>query len=243
MEWSDRGIILGTRRHGETGLIVEALTYAHGRHLGLVRGGRSTRHRSAYQPGNTVDLTWRARLEDHLGAYTGDMTVARAAAVMDDRLRLACLATAVALGRLLAEREPAPRLAHQLESLLDLVVEEGAWAPGLVRLELSVLGDLGFGLDLTQCALTGATEGLAWVSPKTGRAATREAGARYSNRLLALPGFLLAGEGDGVGDIPASDILDGLRLTGHFLQEHVYGPRAVHPPETRSALVRDLSKI
>ncbi|VAW12587.1 DNA recombination and repair protein RecO [hydrothermal vent metagenome] len=246
MEWTDRGIVLGTRRHGESGLIVEALTYAHGRHLGLVRGGRSSRHRATFQPGNSLQLTWRARLEDHLGVYSGDMSVARAAAVIESRTRLYGLGLAVALARLPAEREPAPQLASQLETLLDLIAEDGVWLPELVRFELAILGDLGFGLDLTECALTGVAEDLAWVSPKTGRAACRKAGAPYRDRLLVLPEFLQArpdhkdpAGGETVSD---ADILAGLRLTGHFLDTNVYGPRTIAPSETRAGLVRDLQR-
>lgn len=246
MEWTDRGIVLGTRRHGESGLIVEALTYAHGRHLGLVRGGRSARQRATFQPGNSLQLTWRARLEDHLGVYSGDMSVARAAAVIESRMRLSGLGTAVALARLLAEREPAPQLASQLETLLDLIAEDTIWLPDLVRFELTILGDLGFGLDLTECALTGGTEDLAWVSPKTGRAACREAGAPYRDRLLVLPGFLRARRDTPDGELEEAvsdiDILAGLRLTGHFLDACVFGPRAIAPSEARAGLVRDLQR-
>lgn len=246
MEWSDRGIVLGTRRHGETATIVEALTYAHGRHLGLVRGGRSARHRSTFQPGNTVELTWRARLEDHLGTFSGDLSVARAATVIEDRMRLNGLSTVCGLAHFLAEREPAPRLTHQLETLLDLICEDATWLPELVRFEIAVLGDLGFGLDLSRCALTGVTSDLAWVSPKTGRAASRAAGAPYRDRLLALPGFLRPPNDamDPAGDegVLDADIIDGLRLTGHFLQLHVIGPRTATPSEARAGIVRDLIK-
>ena len=242
MEWTDRGIVLGTRRHGETSTIVEALTYAHGRHLGLVRGGRNARYRSTFQPGNTVALTWRARLEDHLGAYSGDLSVGRAAAVIEDRMRLNGLSAVCGLAHLLPEREPTPRLADQLETLLDQLVEDTVWLPGLVRFELAILSDLGFGLDLSQCALTGVTADLAWVSPKTGRAASRQAGAPYSERLLPLPEFLTP-RGD-IEEAPVSDpeIIAGLRLTGHFFDLHVFGPRALVPVESRAGLIRDLLK-
>jgi len=246
MEWTDRGIVLGTRRHGETSTIVEALTYAHGRHLGLVRGGRIARHRSTYQPGNTVELTWRARLEDHLGAYSGDLSVARAAAVIEDRMRLNGLSTACGLAHYLPEREPSPRLADQLETLLDLIFEDKTWLPGLVRFELAILSDLGFGLDLSQCALTGVRSDLVWVSPKTGRAASGKAGAPYADRLLVLPRFLRPQDAvpDDGGDetVAKSEIASGLCLTGHFLDVHVLGPRAIAPSEVRAGLLRDLLK-
>lgn len=245
MEWTDRAIVLATRRHGESGLIVEAMTYAHGRHLGLVRGGRSSRLRSAFQPGNTVELTWRARLEEHLGLYSGDMTVARAAGLMADRLTLSGLSTAVALARLLPEREPGPRLAHDLEDLLDRMAVGGAWIEALVRYEMAILDDLGFGLDLTRCALTGVTGDLAWVSPKTGRAASAEAGSVYAEKLLPLPAFLAPGSAEGgVGDPEpqSGELLAGLRLTGFFLDRHVYSPRGLTAPESRNALLRAVER-
>jgi len=246
MEWTDRGIVLGTRRHGETSTIVEALTYAHGRHLGLVRGGRNARHRSTFQPGNTVELTWRARLEDHLGTYSGDLSVARAAAVIEDRMRLNGLSTACGLAHYLPEREPSPRLTDQLETLLDLIFENKAWLPGLVRFELAILSDLGFGLDLSQCALTGVTSDLVWVSPKTGRAASRQAGTPFADRLLVLPGFLqtpdLVPDDERDETVANSEIASGLRLTGHFFERHVLGPRAITPNEARAGLLRELLK-
>jgi len=244
MEWTDRGVILGARRHGEQGLIVEALTYAHGRHLGLVRGGRSVRHRSTFQPGNSVTLTWRARLEDHLGVYSGEMLVARAAAVMEDRKKLSGLAATVVLGHLLAEREPVPHLADKMETLLDQIAEDRLWLADLVRFELLILGDLGFGLDLTECALTGATEDLVWISPKTGRAASAKAGEPYKSRLFRLPKFLRTGNTSPSDDttVPLDQILEGFRITGHFLNHHIYRPRSVSPPEPRAGLLRELHR-
>lgn len=249
MEWTDRGVVLATKRHGDSGLIVEALTYAHGRHMGLVRGGRSARLRSAFQPGNTLELTWRARLEEHLGVYSGDMIVARAASIMEDRSRLLGLTVCASLGRLLAERDPVPRLVDQFETLLDGLTEGDTWLTGLVRFEMAILNELGFGLDLTSCALTGVKDDLAWISPKTGRAASRKAGDKYADRLLALPKFLAllpnsADDLQAAAAVAASteDLIKGLCLTGHFLDRHVYGPRSITAPEARATLVANLVK-
>lgn len=233
MQWTDDGIVLGTRSHGESSVILELYTRQHGRHLGLVRGGRSRRQQPVLQPGNTVHATWNARLDEHLGAYAVEASVSRAARLMEARGGVAGITLVAALARLLPEREPHGGLFEALELIADALPAVEVAAPLIVRLELEILQDLGFGLDLTECAASGATEDLVYVSPKSSRAVSREAGEPWRDRLLPLPGFL---RGEGVVD--ASAIRDGFRLTGHFLARHVYEPRGLAMPDAREAFIR-----
>jgi DNA repair protein RecO (recombination protein O) len=235
MQWTDEGVILGTRRHGETSLIVELMTPAHGRHLGLVRGGRSRRQQPVLQPGNSVTATWRARLDEHLGNYTVDAATLRAARLMEGAAGLYGIQAIAGLLRLLPERDPHPQLYELLLAILDWLEEPIAAGAVLVRFEARMLEELGFGLDLERCAATGSTGELIYVSPKTGRAVSRLAGEPYIDRLLALPRFLVE---NGEAAAPsAADILAGFRLTGYFLARHVYEPRGIEPPDARARLI------
>ncbi len=239
MDWSDDGIVLSSRPHGETGAIVELLTRAHGRHLGLVRGGRSRRHRPILQQGNVVKARWRARLSEHLGAFEVELTDARAALVLDDPAALAGVGTLCALARLLPERDPHRTLHDAAHVILDHLDEAGLWPGLLVRWELGLLEELGFGLDLSACAKTGGREGLIYVSPKSGRAVSREAGAPYAGKLLALPAFLGR---EGAAGFGLEDVLAGFALTGHFLEMHVLRPRGLEMPEPRERLIGRLAR-
>ena len=239
MDWSDEGIILSTRSHGETNAIVEVLTRAHGRHLGLVRGGRSRRQRPALQPGNVVNAYWRARLAEHLGNYTLEMIEARAALALDDPTALAGLSTLCALARLLPEREPHGALHDTARLVLDHIGEPDVWPGLLVRWEMGLLDELGFGLDLSACAKTGQRRDLIYVSPKSGRAVSREAGAPYARRLLALPAFL---KPNGGTELASLDLLAGFALTGHFLELNVFRPRGIAMPEARNSLLMRLAR-
>jgi len=235
MQWTDDGIIIGTRRHGETSLIVELMTPAHGRHLGLVRGGRSRRLQPILQPGNSVSATWRARLDEHLGHYTIEATTQRAARLIEGPAGLYGIQALAALLRLLPERDPHPQLYDGLEAILDFL-DDPLIAGGLiVRFELKLLDDLGFGLDLDRCAATGAFDDLIYVSPKSGRAVSRSAAAPYRDRLLPLPAFLKAAPT--ANRPPAADLADAFRLTGYFLARHVYEPRGLAPSEARTSLI------
>ena len=212
MEWSDEAIVLNAERYGEADCILDVMTPAHGRHRGYVKGGMGRRQRANIQPGNEVVISWRARVAD----------------LLSSRERLAAfLSVAALLVVAMPEREPHERVYNGLIALLDLLADEEAglmdYGAGLVRLELGVLGELGFGLDLSACASTGVTEDLVYVSPKTGRAVSRQAGAPYKKKLLALPGFLLGGTGAGV---VMQDVTDGLALTGYFLERHMHLSRA-----------------
>ena len=235
MEWRDDGIILGVKRHGETGAIVELMTRAHGRALGLVRGGRSRRQQTALQPGNSVDASWRARLEEHLGVFVIEPTCARAGALMESAAALNGLQHVSALLRLLPERDPHAALFETLELIADHL-HEPRIAPALVaRFELAMLAELGFGLDLSDCVATGARDDLIYVSPRSGRAVSRAAGAPYAERLLPLPHFL--SEADKIGTPSRQDVLNGFRLTGFFLERDVFLPRGLAAPDARAAFL------
>ncbi|KKB11357.1 hypothetical protein VE25_13735 [Devosia geojensis] len=233
MEWTGEGLLIGVRRHGETSVIAEAMVAGRGRCLGLVRGGRSTRQAATLQPGNTVQLVWRARIEDHLGTFAVELLEARAAALIADRGRLYLCQLLCDHLRLLPERDPHDRLLGLALDLLDSPLDGIA----LARFEMTLLDELGFGLDLTSCAATGVTEDLAYVSPRSGRAVSRLAGEPYKDKLLALPKCLTErGNGD------PRDIAAAFRLTGYFLNEHVWGPRRLDPPATRDRLVEMLTE-
>nr|WP_092617489.1 DNA repair protein RecO [Roseospirillum parvum] len=229
MSWQDTGIVLTTRRLGEHDLLLGVLSRQHGRHAGVVKGGAGRRGRGLYQPGNQLALTWRARLEDHLGTFSAELTEARAAALFDRPGPLAGLAAACAvLAATLPERDPWPDIHDDLVRLLAALGDDN-WAVAYVRWEASLLADLGFGLDLSACAVTGRTDDLAYVSPRTGRAVCREAAGPYRARLLPLPAFLLAEVPPGPGDLA-----NGLALTAHFLAQHVLAPRPL--PQPRAGL-------
>lgn len=239
MEWHDEAVVLAARRHGETSVIAELLTATHGRALGIVRGGRSRVQRPVLQSGNIVSAVWRARLEEHLGNFRIEPVSLRAAMVMDDAFRLAGLITLTRLAQLLPEREPHPRLYAALRLVLDALDDDAIWPVLLVRWELGLLEELGFGLDLARCAATGTAEDLAYVSPKTGRAVSRGAGQAYHDRLFALPPFLL---GTQSGPPAAQEIAAALRLTGHFLTRHLLAPRGLDLPEQRRWIIDRLNR-
>jgi DNA repair protein RecO (recombination protein O) len=236
MQWSDEGIIIGTRRHGETSLIVELMTPGHGRHLGLVRGGRSRRQQPILQPGNGVTATWRARLDEHLGHFTIEPTTQRASRLIEGRAGLYGIQTLGGLLRLLPERDPHRDLYDGLRAMVDCLDDPLLAGALIVRFELKLLEELGFGLDLDSCAATGANDNLAWVSPKSGRAVSRSAGEAYADRLLPLPAFLL--EPPLAQAPPAAEIANGFRLTTYFLSRHVYEPRGLSLPDARAGFLR-----
>ena len=238
MEWSDEGIVLTLRPHGESSGILEALTRNHGRHLGLVRGGGSTKGRASLQPGNRVKLTWRARLSENLGVYVAELARARASDMFEDRAALAGLnAFAAVAGAVLPEREPHSAAFVAAEVLLETMASQSFedWAPLFVLWEVGLLNELGFGLDLSRCAATGSADDLVYVSPRTGRAVSRSAGDRYRDRLLQLPAFLL---GRQAGGGTPRDALMGLELTAHFLAQWVLAPHHKTIPEARSRLTQ-----
>ncbi len=239
MDWTDEGIILGVRPHGETASVVELLTRNRGRHLGLVHGGRSRRLRPVLQPGNHVEVSWKGRLAEHLGHMALETRRAYAAEVMDHPIPLAGLATLTTLARLLPERDPHPSLYEVSLFVLGFLDEPEVWPALLVRWELALLDELGFGLDLSACAATGGNDDLIYVSPKSGRAVSASAGEPYRDRLLALPAFL---RGRSQGIVSQSDLAAGFALTGHFLETRILAPRGESLPEVRGRLTDMLAR-
>jgi DNA repair protein RecO (recombination protein O) len=238
MEWTDEAIVLGRRKHGESSAIVALLTQNNGRHLGLVRGGSGSRAGGLYQPGNIVSARWRARLSEHLGTYTCELQEGVAARLLDDGARLGALASACAvIESSLAEREPHPAL-YAATRALWTALDGPNWATAYVRWETTCLADLGFGLDLERCAVNGGREALRYVSPRSGRAVSADAGAAFADRLLTLPAFL---RDPGEAAAP-KEILAGLRLTGHFLERHVLAPQNRHLPPARTRLIDRLTR-
>lgn len=225
MEWTDQGILLSARRHGESAVIASLLTPGFGRHAGLVPGGGGRRLRATLQPGNLLQATWRARLAEHLGYMTCELVEGWSADLLDDDLRLAGMTAALALvDAVLPEREPHRRIYDDLAALIQTLRSDAGvemWGARFARFEATVLTDLGYGLDLASCAATGATTGLTHVSPKTGRAVSSAAAAPYRERLLTLPGFLLP-DADPAAPVSRADLLAGLKVTGYFLEHNVF---------------------
>ena len=236
MEWRDEGFVIGVRRHGEHSAIVEAMTRAHGRHLGLVRGGRSARTAAVLQPGNTLGLVWRARLDEHLGAFMVEPLELRAGRLIGSALALAGLAWLGVLARLLPERDPHEAV-YQTLTLIAGRLDDFALAPPLVaRFETQILAECGFQLDLSRCAATGAVDDLVYVSPKSGRAVSSSAGEPWRDRLLPLPRFLR--DGAQLGTRPSADeVADGFRTTGFFLLRDVFAARGEPLPDSRRAFL------
>jgi DNA repair protein RecO (recombination protein O) len=235
MEWSDEAIVLSSRAHGESGAILDLLTRDHGRHSGLVRGGTSRRVAPTLQPGNSVHVQWRARLEEQLGSYACELARARAGELMDSRDALAGLNAFTAItAAAMPEREAHAAVFLGGEILLEAMMTDDAahWLPVYVRWEAGLLDALGFGLDLSECAATGAKTDLIYVSPKTGRAVSRDAAGIYAARLFALPPFML----DAGADPADGEVAAGLALTGHFLLERVLRPHGKEMPPARMRL-------
>jgi DNA repair protein RecO (recombination protein O) len=233
MQWTDEGIVLGVKRHGETSVILELMTLARGRHLGLVRGGAGARLRGVLQPGNSLRATWRARLDEHLGHYLVEGVNLRAAGILTAAHAVHGVTHLAALCRLLAEREPHARIHGALEAILDGLANPGVVAPMVARFELAFLAELGFGLDLASCAATGAKDDLIYVSPRSGRAVSRVGGEAYKEKLMRLPDFLCTEAEPG----SAADLADAFALTGFFLERHAFAPRGLALPDARARFV------
>ena len=239
MDWRDEGALLSVRPHGETSAIIEVFTARHGRHAGVVRGGTSRKLAPALQPGAQLDVTWRARLDAHLGSYAVELRQSRTAQVMGDRLALSGLSAALALMSFaLPEREPHAAFYDRSMALLDMIGTNPVWPLAYLRWELALLDEMGFGLDLSACAATGAVDDLAFVSPRTGRAVSRAGAGEWADRLLPLPPALL-GRGTGAPD----DVTEGLRTTGHFLKARLAPALGDRPlPEARQRFVDLLAR-
>jgi DNA repair protein RecO (recombination protein O) len=223
MQWTDEGIVLGVKRHGEASGIVELMTSNHGRHLGLVRGAFGSRLKPVLQIGNGVSASWRARLDEHLGNYTVEPVNLRAANFFAAAHAIYGVSHLAALMRLLPERDPHGELYGAFEEVLNHLGDAQVAAPMAVRFEMQVLTELGFGLDLEQCVATGTRADLIYVSPKSGRAVSRAAGEPWADKMLRLPAFLLDRDAE-----PADqDVADGFALTGFFLARYVMEPRGL----------------
>jgi DNA repair protein RecO (recombination protein O) len=235
MQWTDEGVVLGVRKHGETSVILEVMTREHGRHSGLVHGGRSKTLQPVLQPGNTVQATWRARLDEHLGTFQVEGMALRAARLMNSSMALYGLGALAHLLHYVPERDPHFALYETLTVLVDHL-DDADLAPALfVRFELAMLTELGFGLDLSSCAATGTERDLIYVSPKSGRAVCADAGEPYKDRLLKLPGFLI---GQSRSNQPGEEeIREGFALTDFFLHQNVFDPQGQRAPEERARFV------
>ena len=238
MQWTDEGIVLGVKRHGEASGILELMTREHGRHLGMVRGAFGSRMKPILQPGNGVSASWRARLDEHLGNYTVEALNLRAAGFFGASHAIYGVTHLAALMRLLPERDPHEGLYEAFETLLDRL-DDPAWAaPEVVRFEFRLLAELGFGLDLSECAATGVSDDLVFVSPRSGRAVSRAAGEPYADRMLRLPAFLQ----DEEAAASAGDLADGFALTGFFLERHVLMPRGLALADERAHFIAALDR-
>lgn len=243
MEWQDQGIILSAKRHGETSAVVNILTRAGGIHSGLVRGGWGRRSRHVIEPGNRVHARWRGRLSEHLGSYTLEVSHSFSARIMSEPLYLAAMMSALSLSEgSMAEREAHPKAFDGLSALLgilDSTASTPQWQSAYVKWEIGLLGELGYGLDFSKCAATGETENLVYVSPKSGRAVSRAAGDQYKNAMLPLPQFVKFN-----GEVASSieDVVLGLKLTGHFLERHVFNMSGRHLPQARGRFVARISR-
>lgn len=239
MEWDDDAFVLSARAHGETGAIVEVLTERYGRFAGHVPGGASRRMKPFLQPGARVMASYHARTADQLGSLRLEPVGEGPGALFDDPLALAGLnaAAAVASGAL-PEREPHPGAFAAFEALTSAFLLEDIWPAVFVRFEAGLLEELGFGLDLSKCAATGVMDDLIYVSPKTGRAVSRAAGDPYKTRMLALPPFLLGGQ----AGLREGDVAAGFDLTGHFLEQFVFGPLNRPLPAARVWLLDKLGQ-
>lgn len=235
MQWQDEAIIIGVKRHGETSVIAEVMTRDRGRHLGIVRSGRSRTMQPVLQPGNRVEVVWRARLDEHLGEFKLEPVKLRAARLMETATSLYGVQAMGALLRLLPERDPHPHLYEALDVILEAMDDPADAGELFVRFELAILNDLGYGLDLAECAATGVRDDLLYVSPKSGRAVCGAAGAPYADRLLALPSFLKEGSRTAAD---AAGMAAAFRLTGYFLHRHIYEPRGITENAARDGFVQ-----
>lgn len=240
MEWRDEGVLLAVRKHGEGSAIIEVFTANHGRHAGLVRGGGARKMAPILQPGAQLSLEWKARLEDHLGSYTIDPIKSRAVQIMSDRATLAAMGSIASLLSIgLAERENYAALYARTVDLVDAIGETSDWPAQYALWENALLADLGFGLDFSECAATGALQDLIYVSPNSGRAVSRKGGEDYVDRMLPLPRFLRLDS----PEAETADIENALKTTGYFLENWVLPAlNRNQMPNARARLIAALSK-
>jgi DNA repair protein RecO (recombination protein O) len=240
IEWRDEGALIRVRKHGESSAIIEVFTPSRGLTAGIVRGGTSRKIAPTLQPGAQLDVTWKARLEDHLGSFTVEPIRSRTAQVMQDRLALAGLnAVTGLLSFLLPDREAHAQLYARTIQLLDLLGQNDVWPLAYLQWEVALLDEMGFGMDLSACAVSGLNDDLFYVSPRTGRAVSRLAAGEWADRLLPLPHVLL-----GKGDADLNEIVLALRTTGHFLNNHLAKSLGNLPiPEARQRLIDAMKRL
>ena len=235
MEWRSVGILLATRKHGETSLIIDTFSPGYGRYLGVVKGGASRKFSPILQVGAQLDLTWKARLQDHLGSFKVELVRARTIHAMSDRILAAGLTSvSTILSGVLPERQAYDNFYRKTEDLLDLLNQPHVWPLAYLHWELELLTVLGYGLDLSKCAVTGSTKNLRYVSPRTGRAISEQAAGEWAPKLLHLPSIILKGCGN------SNSIIDGLKLTGHFLTKKVFSELSVRSPVSERQRFFDL---
>lgn len=244
MEWQDDGIVLSASRFGEHDALLEVMTRKHGRARGYVKAGMSRKQRANLQVGNRLSLTWRARIETNLGRFTTELVHSPLGLMVGDGKRVAALSAVTSVvASTMPEREAHEGLFDRLEAVVALLEEEGGdtvlWAGALAKLEVAVLRELGYGLDLSACAGTGTTDNLIYVSPKTGRAVSAEAGAPYKGKLLPLPALFTGGA---LADATVDDVLAGLRTTAFFLDRTVWVVHGKGQPPARERFVAGLSR-
>lgn len=238
MQWEAEALVLAVRPHGESSAIIDVFSRDYGRFGGLVRGGNSRRLRPVLQPGNMVTANWRARLSEHLGTMTVDAGRAHAAEALGDAKLLAGLTALCALTQVTPERQAYPRLYDTVQIVLSALDDDVLWPVLLARFEMALLEEIGFGLDLSTCAATGAIEQLEYVSPRSGRAVSRDAAQPYLDKMFVLPQFLL----DPAANADEPDVLQAFELTGHFLERRVYLPNGLKLPPARQRLLDILAR-
>ena len=239
MEWQDQGVLLNVRRHGESAAIIEVFTEHHGRHAGLVRGGGSRKLAALLQAGTQLSLSWRARLEDQLGSFSVELKYSRSAMLLSERPKLyAFNALSAMLTRYLPEREPEQDLYYSCMDLLTRIENNEYWQHKFCLFELEFLSALGYGIDLSECAVSGQTYDLTHVSPKSGRAVGREAAKGYEDRLLVYPAFLQSSE---FREITESEFQDALKLSGYFFEKWI-PTRQPHLPEARQRFLEQVQR-
>ena len=239
LEWTEEAIVLGARLHGETSVVAELFTRDRGRWNGMVHGGRSRRARPLLQAGNLVEATWTARLDEHLGRFTLEPIRLRAASLMQSSIGIYGAQTVAGHLRLLPERDAHARLYDMADVLLDRLDDTALGAELMIRFERQLLQELGFGMDLSACATTGVTDDLLFVSPRSGRAVSREGAEGYEDRLLPLPPFMLR---EDVGGASKNNLAEGFALTGKFLERAVWHTREIDAPVERDAFRRAVLK-
>lgn len=239
MDFHEEAFVLSARTHGDTGAVVDLLTETSGRRSAYIAGGASRKMRPFLQPGARVVADYRARTSDHLGAARLEPIGEGPSALFDDALALTGLAAAAGVAQgALPEREPHPGVFLAFEALMAAFVMPSVWPAIFVRFEAGLLDDLGFGLDLSRCAATGTADDLIYVSPRTGRAVSREAGAPYADKMLTLPPFMLGAQ----AGLIEGDVKAGFDLTGHFLEQFVFHPQNKPLPPARVWMLDKLAE-